>query len=1367
MVHLRTFKIFALVLLAAAFAVASSVVEDSRSRFVLEDEVIDATVYDCVDEQGNLLDGSRFEPENAVYADGNALPYRVYRVAIPGNAAPSVSVSNVKTKILGASFCKDAKIAFSSVQVSNPFLKDGLWMVDIKVPLYTGSGKGIQLRKQFKLAVNFNSSAQGTNPGARAVSQVANPKAAALFGVNRSAALKALRRSSNSETSDVQFLAQFVVGDKNVATTSEDGLYAIEFKTIRNALMAYNRQSEIDGLPVDKICLFGAKPDTLLESGPGTAERSPNHLFEIPVEIRDHSKNSSEADGIFGDGDSIIFVGYGNGFWKRCDLEQRGFNTGKMDYFYVHSPFSFYQYFQFGYKESGKGMRLSDKIPGRSGTGKKQEWMRYLRAEKEMALIDAYYGKDLDWEKATGKEWFWLWHARNETADIDASTLLMPHVVDFAGRINGGREYVSVSYIPYRSVWSGSADFADDQVSNLELSAESYETRMSGMNFEFSVNGKSFKSSKLELIPGGNFRIDNPGFKDKGNSYSLKMLPNDVQYDRFDGYSVAYQWNPVVDSAEWLLPGKTSGLISVPVPKNTQVMKFLDFKPVGLLTVNGDFVVDSVNGNTDVRYLAYKPDVFRTAVTVECLPAKPSGVLGDISRINSKTDYLIIAPQEFLRAAVALAEFRSSGDAPKTFGTSVVSVEDIYRQYTGGALSPVAIRNYIAYARSVCPNLKYVLLGGSGHYDYRGFDSKLKKNFMPPYEREDAVTEDYFAVLDSGEMIRYGEYDLDLAVGRLPVSSEAEFFSYVEKAKDYEKKDVADFSNWRSNILLAADDAKNGNSIDRTRHTNLQESVANSIDSLYEKIGFRYNLKKIYLLNYAYDAAGQKKDAAADFLNVLNQGALFTTYFGHGSMTDWAAEGLLKPSYIPKLSNKGRYTILNSFSCTVARFDQGRTKSLSEEFLLANSVGAIASVGAARETFASYNVALGKSFMLNALSVNGETIGDAFMKAKNPFSSEYSRQRYNNEHYLLIGEPVIKMPAADLKIRLDQKLSTIKALDKMRLSGTVSSMDDGFINIQLREGRVGKRMFIGLEDEEDDSLDVVYDGNMIYSEEVPVVGGRFDVEFVTPQKMAFGDSAAEFSAWAYSRKNNKIGRLFQNQLIISGFSTYADSIHDETPPSISVESCYSGGIATSFNEGQPLKMQSPACLRFVIEDSTALDFREQADEGISLEIVGLESPYHPFPYMEQTSKRAVFRKEFTSEKYPDGKYEVRIRAMDVLGNMDTKTVVLEITSDMKEGVMDVFNVPNPVGKKGTTFYFKNLSANRSSTVDIFIYNQKGRIVKVLRNAEPGVTHWDGRDNHGRPLANGLYYYVVRSEVAGNDEFKKQTFTKKQKLLISR
>jgi flagellar hook assembly protein FlgD len=103
----------------------------------------------------------------------------------------------------------------------------------------------------------------------------------------------------------------------------------------------------------------------------------------------------------------------------------------------------------------------------------------------------------------------------------------------------------------------------------------------------------------------------------------------------------------------------------------------------------------------------------------------------------------------------------------------------------------------------------------------------------------------------------------------------------------------------------------------------------------------------------------------------------------------------------------------------------------------------------------------------------------------------------------------------------------------------------------------------------------------------------------------------------------------------------------------------------------------------------------------------------------------------------------------------------------------VFNVPNPVGKKGTTFYFKSLAGDQAPKVTIFIYNQHGRLVKVIKDAKSGVTHWNGKDNYGRLLANGLYHYVVRSEAKVNNQTdekassKTKTWTKKQKLLISR
>ncbi len=1354
-------KFAVLLALLSVPALAAKILEDSRNRFVLEDVVQESGVHDC--ESGKSAQG-RFSPEDAFYSDGNGVPFRYYRVALPTRDLPTVSVANLKTVPLDKPICEEAPLKFLPVEASTPEFKDGLWVTDIRVPLYIKQGTSVALRKSFKLQVSFNGSYGGVNPGKRALSRVLNSSAAARFGVPQNALRKSLRKAAADQTENVKFLAEFRVGDRNMATFAEDGLYAVDYKTIRNALLLPQRQDEFDGIPVEKICLYGASPDTLADMGPGEEARNPNQIFEIPIEIRDHSPGGSAADGIFNDGDSLVFVGYGSAFWKRCDREDSSFVNGKMDYFHSYSPYSSYQNFLLGWKSSGKGLRMSASLPAPSGSGKDVEWMRYLRVEKDAILRDTYYGRDLDWESATGKEWFWLWHSRFDTSYAYPSALNTPEVENLPGMVEGGRQYIGITYFPHRSIWSTRAVQQADQVQNYDLSGTDYKNRMKDIRFLFDSNKKQAIEVDVELIPGGNFRMDDPHLKPEGNQYTLVMLPNNSQFDRFDGYTVAYQWNPKVDSVEWLLPGAVSGTIRIPVESGVQVMKFKNLQPVGLLSVADGYAKDMVDGADDVRYLAFRKSSFRSGLVVTGIPRSNENVLKKLTNPNSKIEYLIVTSEAFAEAAVALAEFRSDGSAVSTIPTAVVTAEDIYRRYTAGRMSPVAIRNYLAYVYSVCPNLKYVLLAGSGHYDYRGFNGKLGPIYIPPFEKEDAVTEDFFVALDSGEVVRYGRYDLDLAVGRLPVSSVTEFFDYVQKAKEYEKLGSMDYSDWRSTLLLSADDAKNGFADDVTKHTYYQESLASVIDSLSALKGMRWDMKKIYLLDYTEDAAGQKKDAADDFLNILNQGALFTTYFGHGSKTDWASEGLLKPSYISKLSNKNRYTVLGSFSCTVGRFDEGNARSLSEEFLMARGAGSIVSIGAARETFATFNSAFANAFMVNALLDNGQFIGDAFLKAKGKFTSTYGRQRYNNEHYILIGEPVIQMPKSDLKVSLDQKLDTLMALDKMKLSGTVSGMQDGFVDLVLSESRSYKRLDLQVDT---DYVNVAFDGALIYSEEIPVKGGRFETEFITPRKISIGDSAAEFRAWAYSANNASVGRDWKRGLVISGVSSYADSLKDTLPPTIEIQSCYAGGVATSLAEGQEIKLQSPACLQVVVSDSTALDYREQADEGISFEILGKQDPYHPWPYLEQTSKRAKLRMYFAQEQYPAGRYAFRVRALDVLGNASTKMVTLNITDGMEAGLADVFNAPNPMGKKGTTFYFKNLAVDRDSKVNIYIYDQNGKLVRVLKDAVSGVTHWNGHDSHGRLLANGLYHYVVRSEVSAAGGSGKKTWTKKQKLLISR
>lgn len=1361
-------RLWICMLLCGVAAFASTVLEDSPKRFVLKDEVLDSEPQGCTDDIGRPVEGMRFIPENATYLKDGDVPYRFYRIALPNGNQPNVAVSVESRVALKGKPCAGQQLASGPVSVGKPFLKDGLWIVDVGVPLYEGSRGGtIQLRKSFKLQVDFVGAGAGKNPGPRALSRVVNPKAGARFGEPSESAQKALRRSAPKDLQNVKFLAEFLIGDKNIATMSEDGLYAVDYATIKNAL-PFQYQNELDGISISKLCVFGASPDTLGDIVPGKSELVPSRIFEIPIEVRDHSKKGAgPADGTFNDGDSILFIGYGTSFWKSAFVEDPLHTGGKMDYFHSSSPYSYYQHFQFGYKTTGNGIRLDQTLKTPNGSGKDISWMRYVRGEKDLLLRDSYYEWSGEWESGTGKEWFWAWHSRKDTSTLSSSELITPETSNLPGLIAGTRQYLGVSFFPYRSVWAADVGGEDDQVPDLELSTKSYEERMDGVNFNFKVNGKTLSVEDFKLMPGHTFWTEKAAFQNGGNAYSLTMLPNDKQFDRFDGYTVAYQWNPVIDTSAWLLPGRVSGVIRIPVNSDVNVLKFVNMEPKGLLSVAGGYAKDTVSALDDVRYLAYKKNVYLKTIQVQSSIANVSGALTDLSQIDRNTEYLIVAPQEFLDAAVALKKFRMEGSAVTKIPTTVVSVADIYRNYTAGTLSPAAIRNYIAYAYSVCPKLRYVLLAGSGHFDYRGNNSRYAKNFIPPFEMESSVTEDYYAVLDSGEFVRNGSYDLDVAVGRLPVSTPLEFANYLEKVKDYEQMGGFDHSNWRSNLLMSADDAKNGPNLDYTQHTVLQESIAALVDSLSAAQKAQWRMRKIYLLDYAEDAGGKKKDATENFLSVMNQGALITTYFGHGSMTEWASEGLLKPSYLSKLSNRGRYTILGSFSCTVGRFDKGDERSLSEEFMIANKVGSIASVGATRETFAKFNEKFGKNFVLNMLKTSGVFIGDAFVAAKGREFREFSRQRNNDENYVLIGEPVIQMPRSDLKVSLDQSLDTLKALDKMKLSGQVQGLGNGNISLSIREGRYAKRLFLGLEDMDPDSLDVSFEGSLIYSEEIPVKNGRFETEFITPRKLAFGDTAAELTAWAYSKDNPKIGRMLRQHISISGVSSYADSIKDDVPPSIQIQSCYGSGYNTGFADGQSVKLQAPACLQIVVEDSTAIDYREEADEGISFEVVGVGDPFHPWPYLEQNSRKAVVRMIFASATYPEGKYLFKVKAHDVLGNASVKTLNLEITEDMKSGLEDVFNVPNPMGKKGTTFYFKNLAVDRTSAVDIFIYNQHGRLVKVIRNAISGKTHWDGRDNFGRLLANGLYHYVVRSNVEATEDFKRKTWTKKQKLLISR
>ncbi len=73
------------------------------------------------------------------------------------------------------------------------------------------------------------------------------------------------------------------------------------------------------------------------------------------------------------------------------------------------------------------------------------------------------------------------------------------------------------------------------------------------------------------------------------------------------------------------------------------------------------------------------------------------------------------------------------------------------------------------------------------------------------------------------------------------------------------------------------------------------------------------------------------------------------------------------------------------------------------------------------------------------------------------------------------------------------------------------------------------------------------------------------------------------------------------------------------------------------------------------------------------------------------------------------------------------------------------NYPNPVGNTATTIKYALKNPNNTS---LKIYNLLGEEVKTLVNGKQDANfytvQWDGRDNHGQTVANGVYFYKLNS-----------------------
>ena len=147
--------------------------------------------------------------------------------------------------------------------------------------------------------------------------------------------------------------------------------------------------------------------------------------------------------------------------------------------------------------------------------------------------------------------------------------------------------------------------------------------------------------------------------------------------------------------------------------------------------------------------------------------------------------------------------------------------------------------------------------------------------------------------------------------------------------------------------------------------------------------------------------------------------------------------------------------------------------------------------------------------------------------------------------------------------------------------------------------------------------------------------------------------------------------------------------------------------------------------------------------------------------MPNNSCKIEWRPEFAE----DGKYKMIVQAVDRSSNVSGATdynIQFEIIN--KQTITEVLNYPNPFSTS-TRFVFTLTGNEIPDIFTIQIMTITGKVVREITKEELGNLHvgrniteyaWDGKDEFGDKLANGVYLYKVITRSNGQSVEKRQT-----------
>jgi hypothetical protein len=703
---------------------------------------------------------------------------------------------------------------------------------------------------------------------------------------------------------------------------------------------------------------------------------------------------------------------------------------------------------------------------------------------------------------------------------------------------------------------------------------------------------------------------------------------------------------------------------------------------------------------------------------------------------QDQIDFIIISPTEFISEANRLRDHRQLHDS---LNTLVVDIHQIYNEFSGGLPDPLSIREFLKYTQDnwAYPKPRYVLLFGNGHFDYKNI-STTQRNWIPPYETEYSFTtfdsypsDDKFVILGSSNSYA-------LAIGRFPVRNLNDAAIMIDKVISYE---TAPLDPWRNRITFVADDGKTSEGDDGSLYTDHSEAISEN-DALKS-----YEKNKIYEVAYSTVNSGggrRKPDVNKAIVDAFNSGTIITNYIGHGNNRLWAHEAVFtREGDLPQLVNKDRLTFTATATCSFGWYDNPSEISAGELLVTMEQGGAIADFTASRVVNDGPNFTLDMSLFNYLLQRNSDgqflRIGDACLLAKSINSDQQNTNKFH-----LFGDPTVRLLIPKDTATVDSingfSIATnntikIKSLGLARIAGTmkrnnvVMSSFNGEGALQLFDSQKEMSIVDGV-----GTFNFKLNGSLLYRGVVSITNGHYGAVVPIPKDVTIGKNA-RISMYAWSGQSDGTGST--ENVMIDGIDTTI--ARDTVGPVIAV---YLDTI--SFHPGGVVKSNPTIIVQ--LEDESGIN---TSTVGVGHQLSAtINNPERTFNLSNNYSSSPDNYKKgearYQLQDLSDGKYTLHVKAWDIQNNSSEAETFFEVHSADDFAVLNAVNYPNPFSNS-TTFTFQRTSFDPID-VEIKIYSIAGRLIGNI-NAQNIVENfvripWDGKDNDGNALANGVYFYKL-------------------------